>query len=138
MDFVAIDPGSSKCGFAVFSDGKPLTRGIVAPEEIGAVAAEYSVSTWVVGDRTGADKMLNRLVRSGQFSHVQIWLIDENLSSAEGRRRFVIDNRGGWRRFWPVGLQSPSRPYDDYVAVILGERFLGNHYNRRIWKEIPH
>lgn len=138
MDFVAIDPGSSKCGFAVFSGAKAVTRGITAPEEVEMVIAQYNVETLVVGDRTGAEKMLKRLVHMGGFDNISIWLIDENLSSAEGRRRFLIDNRRGWRRFWPVGLQSPIRPYDDYVAVILGERFLSQQYNRRLWKESAH
>jgi hypothetical protein len=53
--------------------------------------------------------------------------ISEDNSSREGRRRFLETNRQGWRRLVPLGLQSPWRPYDDYVAVVLGERFLAQH-----------
>ena len=30
----------------------------------------------------------------------------------------------GWRRLLPVSMQMPPEPYDDYVAVILAQRFL--------------
>ncbi|HKM17981.1 MAG TPA: pre-16S rRNA-processing nuclease YqgF, partial [Limnochordia bacterium] len=30
----------------------------------------------------------------------------------------------GWRRLLPVSLQTPPVPIDDYVAVILAQRYL--------------
>ena len=135
-DFIAIDPGNSKCGYAIFSGGSPVAQGITAPEEIGSILAGYAVRELVVGDRTGAEKLLERLLLSGILRGLRIWLVDENLSSVEGRRRFLLENRRGWRRFWPVGLQSPWRPYDDFVAVILGERYLSRDFQRRVWRGI--
>jgi hypothetical protein len=54
-------------------------------------------------------------------------LVDEHRSSEQGRRRYFRDNPPrGWRRLLPVGLQTPPRAYDDYVAVILAERYLAS------------
>lgn len=131
--FIAIDPGSSKCGYALFSMGKPIDRGIVAPEEISHIFNTCGVSVLVIGNRTGSDRIIREIL-SNRLSDIQVWVIDENLSSAEGRRRFLLENRSGWRRLWPLGLQSPWAPYDDFVAVILGERFLEGRYARWAWE----
>lgn len=133
-EFVAIDPGSSKCGFARFSNGHPIARGIVAPEEIHMIFHECAAPVLVIGNRTGSEKIIRKILSNRGDSEVKVWVIDENLSSAEGRRRFLMENRSGWRRFWPIGLQSPWVPYDDFVAVILGERFLEGRYERSLWE----
>ena len=38
----------------------------------------------------------------------------------------------GWKRLLPPGLRSPDRPYDDFVAVILAERYLDGQRSTRI------
>ncbi|HEX2953191.1 MAG TPA: hypothetical protein VHR47_04315 [Bacillota bacterium] len=134
-EFIAIDPGSSKCGFARFSNGQAIYRGIVALEEIAKIFSSYAVSKLVIGNRTGSEKIIRKILSEGGMPNVEVWVIDENLSSAEGRRRFLMENRSGWRRLWPIGLQSPWAPYDDFVAVILGERFLENRFERWLWEE---
>ncbi len=54
-------------------------------------------------------------------------MIDEHRSSEQGRRRYFRENPPrGWRRLLPVGLQTPPRAYDDYVAVVLAERYLAS------------
>lgn len=129
MTILAIDPGKQKFGYAVLNQKKNvLTQGIA---EVGRVqeiceelVARFAPRTVVIGDRTGSGEFLALLRKNLSTGGQKLATISEDASSYEGRRRFLIANRKGWRRIFPLGLQSPSRPYDDYVAVILGERYL--------------
>ena len=56
---------------------------------------------------------------------MEVTLVDEHRSTEEARRRYFVDNPpSGWRRLMPRGLLTPPVPYDDYVAIILAERYL--------------
>ena len=68
-------------------------------------------------------------ITTGRFVGIEleIVLVDEHHSSEEGRKRYFCDNPPiGWRRFLPRTLLFPERAYDDYVAVVLAERFFGS------------
>ena len=125
---LAIDPGRDKCGIAVVGeDGRVLYQGIVAAAQVGGETArlltEYRAKHLVVGDRTGAKDVCRALDAAGLA--LTPVLVDEHHSSEEGRRRFVRDNPPrGWRRLIPHAFRTPTRPYDDYVAVLLAERYL--------------
>ena len=67
--------------------------------------------------------MLARVVTALHGQAAVVRRIDEAYSTLEGRRRYLQEHRRGWRRLLPLGLQAPPEPYDDYVAVVLGERF---------------
>lgn len=81
---------------------------------------KYRISTFVVGDRTNSKIIVNTLKSFG----LPVEMVDENNSSFEGRRRYLKDHSWGLLRLIPVGLRTPREAYDDYVAVILAERFL--------------
>ena len=124
---LAIDPGKDKCGVAVVTrEGKVLHREIVASSEIAEAASrligEHSVTQLLVGDRTAAKQVCRALAaRVGLAPR----LVDEHRSSEQARRRFLQENPPrGWHRLLPITLLTPDRPYDDYVAVLLAERFL--------------
>ncbi len=126
---LAVDPGTEKCGLAVVqSDGTVLHHEVLPVANLASVAAEraqrHAVQRVVVGDRTGAREIRDAL--SAQLA-LPIFLVDEHRSSEQGRRRYFRDNPPrGWRRLLPVGLQTPPRPYDDYVAIVLAERHLAS------------
>lgn len=129
MALLAIDPGKNKFGYAVLSTGKRvLFQGISEVSKLLEVAEwainTYQVETIVVGDRTGGADFCSLFQTKFAEKGLKIVTIDEDYSSYEGRRRFLIKNRKGWRRFVPLSLQYPREPYDDYVAAILGERYL--------------
>lgn len=123
---IAIDPGLGKCGLAaVRFDGAVLRKGIVAAEETAAAVREmltrYPGAVVVVGDRTGA-----KVVRAELEAVMSqpIALVPEHGSTLEGRRRYFREHPPrGWRRLLPVSLQTPPGPFDDYVAIILAERY---------------
>lgn len=135
---LAIDPGHEKCGLALMSrSGEILTKEIVPRANLLARIEElfisYDIGTLVLGDRTGSKALAGELERAlagwprrgaGDAKRV-IMFVDEHLSSMEARRRYLLDHPlPGLGRLIPVSLRVPGEPYDDYVAVILGERFL--------------
>jgi len=126
---LAIDPGKDKCGVAVVArDGRVLERAVVATAEIVPISARlvarHQVTDIVLGDRTAA-KDVAQAVAAG--IELRLTLVDEHRSSEQARRRFFRENPPrGWRRLLPVTLLTPDRPYDDYVAVLLAERYLAS------------
>ena len=125
---LAVDPGRDKCGIAVVEpNGRVLYRAVAAAENVAGdvrrLMGEYHVKRLVLGDRTAANQVM-RALRQAQLPLSPI-LVDEHRSSELGRKRYFEDNPPrGWRRLLPVTLQTPGRPYDDYVAVVLAERYL--------------
>jgi hypothetical protein len=52
-------------------------------------------------------------------------LIDEKYTTVEGRELyFKCTPRHGWRRLVPLVLQYPPEPVDDFVAWIIGQRYV--------------
>jgi len=125
---IAVDPGRQKCGIAVVdAEGRVLERGVVPtaqmPERVKAWAEQYGAEHLILGDRTTAREALEALLAAGLA--LQPIPVDEHQSTEAARKRYFLENPPrGWRRLIPTSLQVPPVPYDDYVAVILAERFL--------------
>lgn len=125
---LAIDPGRQKFGYAILKQDKMvLTKGIAATDDLDPflrmTLSEYPIDRIVLGDRTGSQRFgdeIRRIIND----RIHLILVDEDFSSLEGRVRYLKDHRKGWRRLLPLSLQAPTRPFDDYVAVVLGERYL--------------
>ena len=124
---IAIDPGSAKCGVAVVQeDGTTLFRAIVtadsALEEVHALIRRFQPVALLVGGGTGSKPLLRALDEAGLPLPVR--RVDEAHTSEAARVRFVAENAArGWQRLLPRSLRTPWCPYDDYVAVILAERY---------------
>ncbi len=130
MVVLAIDSGTHKCGLAVVSIEKGvLYKEVVAFEELAqrssAILKNFQVDKLVLGDRTNSKKVAEILNSSGVAAKGGgIIFVDEDASTLEGRRRyFQVNKRKGLWRLIPIGLQIPPVPYDDYVAVVLAERY---------------
>ncbi|GIV18512.1 MAG: resolvase [Armatimonadota bacterium] len=126
-----IDPGRSKVGVAVVqSDGQVLYRAVLAVEELSGelsrLCERFRPQSVVVGGGTGF-RSLEPLLRQ-VLSDVPMQVVNEAFTSEEARRRYLRENPPkGWRRLIPSWLRTPDEPYDDYVAVILAERY---------WREV--
>lgn len=131
---LALDPGRDKCGIAVLAaDGAIRYQAVASTEtvarEVARLMAEHEVTRLLMGDRTAAREVAGVLREAG--CRLEPVLVDEHRSTEEGRRRYFADNPPrGWRRLLPITLQTPPRPYDDYVAVILAERYLASERAR--------
>jgi len=133
---LAVDPGREKCGIAVVTLRREvLERGIIdtpgLPMRVAHFVGRFDIETVVLGDRTYAREVAS-LIRSTGL-RLEIVFVDEHRSSELGRQRYLLAHPGrGWRRFIPLGLRSPNHPYDDYVAIILAERYLDGRRSTRL------
>ncbi len=128
---LAIDPGRSKAGLAVVRcDGAVLYRTVLAVSELGAcverVYQQFHPERMVVGGGTGF-RLLEPLLHD-VLPDLPAEVVDESYTSEQARRRYLQENPPkGWRRLIPHWLRTPEEPYDDYVAIILAERYWQSH-----------
>lgn len=91
---------------------------------MATLLGQHPAATLVLGDRTAAKDVRALL---GEEAQTRAVLVDEHRSTEQGRQRYFEGNPPrGWRRLLPIGLQTPPRPYDDYVAVVIAERYLAS------------
>jgi RNase H-fold protein (predicted Holliday junction resolvase) len=127
---LSIDPGRRKCGVAILSSKNGVLYHRVIPadsfvNEIKDIISTYSLYCIVIGDRTASSEIKEKL--SSFKSEKGIISVDEHLTTDLARKRYFVENPPtGWKRFIPTGLLVPHEPYDDYAAIILGERFLNS------------
>lgn len=131
MHVIAIDPGTQKCGIAVLTTDFDIVEQMVveranALTELARLANVYRPAVLVLGDRTGSKSFQSELEKSDVSKRVEsVHLVDEHMSSLEARARYFRENPPtGIRRFVPRTMQIPPVHFDDYVAVVLAERFL--------------
>lgn len=128
-----LDPGRSKCGL-VRTDGAAqviLEASVLPPascyERLLAWREQGLVLAVVMGDGTGSRDWCSRLA-----GRIPVHTIDERGTTLEARRRFWdLEPAQGWRRLLPKGLRQPPRDWDDVVAQLLLERWLGHPLTRR-------
>ena len=111
---LAIDPGSVKTGVAlVDEDGELKEKRIIPTQSLLQYVQECydsgALKSVVMGDGTRHESLGN-LVKS--------WI-------GEGRKLYwQYTPRKGWRKFVPTSWQYPPEPVDDFVAWIIGLRFV--------------
>ena len=122
---LAIDPGRDKCGVAVLaSDGRVLVQRVVPTAELDAAVGELIQSyapTVIMGDGTTSADAKKRVEALG----VSVTLVDEYRTTDAAKCAYwEAHPPRGWRRLMPRGMLVPPVPVDDFVAVILAQRFL--------------
>ncbi|MCS7173686.1 MAG: pre-16S rRNA-processing nuclease YqgF [Armatimonadetes bacterium] len=124
MRVLAVDPGRGKCGIAVCHEEGILHREVIPreslEERLRELATRFGVEVVVVGDQTGCREVTALAKRLGR----PVVPVSERGTTLEARIRYLRDHPPrGLRRLLPAFLRVPDRPYDDYVAVLLAERF---------------
>ena len=122
---LAIDPGREKCGVAVLaSDGGVLVQEVVATERLVATVSTHLTAyepTVIMGNGTTSAAAKKRVEALG----VSVTLVDEYRTTDAAKSAYwEAHPRHGWRRLVPRGMLVPPVPVDDFVAVILAQRFL--------------
>ncbi len=126
---LAIDPGRDKTGVAVLDyDGSIHEKEIIKSSELYSyfklLYNNYNIDNLVLGNGTGRENVFELL---SEFKHkLSITEIDESYTTVEAEERYFKEEELSilikfLRKFlkW-----KPERAVDDYVAVILAERFL--------------
>ena len=122
---LAIDPGREKCGVAVLaSDGEVLVQRVVMTAEldaaVGALIRAYEPNV-IMGNGTTSADAKKRVEALG----VPVTLVDEYRTTDAAKCAYwEAHPPRGWRRLMPRGMLVPPVPVDDFVAVILAQRFL--------------
>jgi hypothetical protein len=129
----ALDPGRSKCGLVRTDEQRlQLVSAAVLPPEAALARlrqwqAEAPVTLLVLGSGTGSAPW-----RYSLKGLVDVQLIEEGGTTLAARRRYwQLAPPQGWRRMLPQGLRQPPRDWDDVVAQVLLERWLGRELPRR-------
>lgn len=146
---IAIDPGREKCGIAVVcfgvlaagfqpseksarsglpADFRVLERRIVPRGEFVAhleiYLGRFEGAFLVLGDATSSQQLRDEI--SSRWPQLKIETQDESGSTLEARELYWHRNPPrGWRKLWPISLQMPPEPLDDFAALVLARRFLG-------------
>ncbi|HVL39954.1 MAG TPA: hypothetical protein VM328_11245 [Fimbriimonadaceae bacterium] len=130
---LAIDPGSSKCGMALVrrdDRGKlHLLWRVVAPpdqviERLVDAGTIEKFNMVIVGSGTHSKDVVHRIRE--RMPSIGILVVDEKDTTFQARERYwEYNRRRGWRRLLPSTMQVPPEPVDDFVALILAERVLG-------------
>ena len=127
MKIAALDPGRDKCGFAVLGqDDKVLFQRVIATTnlitEITTAKAAYGFSRLIMGNGTTSKEARSRLA---EVPELEILIRDEYRTTEMAKGEYwKAHPPKGWRRLLPVTMQVPPVPVDDFVAVILGRRYL--------------
>ena len=122
---LAIDPGREKCGVAVLaSDGRVRVQEVVATAAldaaVGALIRAYEPNV-IMGNGTTSADAKKRVEALG----VSVTLVDEYRTTDTAKCAYwEAHPPRGWRRLMPRGMLVPPVPVDDFVAVILAQRFL--------------
>ena len=131
---IAVDPGREKCGIAIVEQQTGvLTKKVINTTELAPIvqqlSTDYHTTTLVLGDGTSsreAKQTLEQIKITGL--PLKIIFIDERHSTDEARCRYWRENPPqGFKRFIPVTMQVPPGPVDDYVAIILAERYFAKN-----------
>lgn len=131
MMILAIDPGKDKLGVALYDErkGNVIFYEIVSrdafPEWLARLMEKYSLERFVIGDGTHSESVQAELQTLAP--HCSIVVVDEAYSTLEARDLyFQFYPPKGVKRFLPRSLQTPGRPVDDLVAIIILKRYLGD------------
>ena len=130
MVVAAIDPGREKCGVAIVAeDGEVLEQSVVATvwlaDEMAERVRRFSPERILLGNGT-TSRAAEATIREN-LPDIPIEIVDEYRTTDDARRAYwKAKPPTGWRRFFPTSMQVPPEPVDDYVAVLLAQRYLIN------------
>jgi len=127
---LAIDPGTRKCGIAVVrrEGTEVLHREIVTPERLAEsvrlLTERYRVETVLLGNATNSAP-LRRSLQEALPESLSLLSVPEAYTTQRAKVRYLQENppRSFFARLLPLGLRTPDRPFDDYVAILLAEDY---------------
>lgn len=134
MVVAAIDPGREKCGVAVVDeDGNVLDQAVVVTarlaDELTERTEKFRTSRILLGNGT-TSRAAEETIRAA-LPDIPVDIVDEYRTTDDAKIAYwKAHPPTGWRRFIPTGMQVPPTPVDDYVAVILAQRYLANRQKR--------
>lgn len=127
---IGIDPGREKCGVAVVDkQNGVLCRKVIDTKNLVKIVKifvkEYKTKIIIIGNGTTSKDAQKKIVDSFLAKEIELICVDEYRTTDLAKIRYWQENPPcGWRKIIPTSMQVPLVPVDDYVAVILAERYL--------------
>lgn len=127
---IVIDPGTKKCGYAVVNSNlSVLQREVISTEGITRAIENglniYKVGKIILGNGTNYKKIEEKI--KYHFPQSVIILVEEEFSTLEARKKyFEAHAPQGISKLIPLSLRVPPCNYDDFVAVLLAEKYFRN------------
>ena len=134
MNIAALDPGRDKCGFAVLGgDGTILCQKVIETarleDEVCSAQQQYGFCRLIEGNGTTSTENGRRI--QAALPDISLIIVDEYRTTELAKGEYwKAHPPKGWRRLLPLTMQVPPEPVDDFVAVILGRRYL------KEWKDL--
>ena len=132
MVVAAIDPGREKCGVAIVGeDGRVLEQAVIVTarlaDELAARAKRFQPERILLGNGT-TSREAEATIRAA-FPDIPVETVNEFRTTDDARIAYwQAHPPTGWRRFFPTSMQVPPEPVDDFVAVILAQRYFLNEH----------
>jgi RNase H-fold protein (predicted Holliday junction resolvase) len=128
---IGFDPGRDKCGIAVVDAAAPHPvhyRQVISADqslnELRTLLSRFEVHQILIGNQTGSKEWQAKI--GGAFPELPLVVVNERHSSEEARKRYWdYYPAQGLNALLPKGMRTPPTPYDDLVALVLIERYLG-------------
>ena len=135
MIILAVDPGRDKCGYAILNNNKNNSfdkiedwvceKGIISIPDLKSYLKEllnkYNIGVFVLGDGTNSEKIKDLLLDNFQLPVI---IVNEAYTTYQAEKLYRREKLRGWKRVFSFIKWKPSKPIDDYAAIILGQRFL--------------
>lgn len=128
--FLAVDPGTDKCGLAIVErDGTVLRHAVVATGEVSGAAAAWRrdfprVERVLLGGGTGHERVRAMLVADAS---APVEVVPERNTTFRARERYFRENPPPWFLRWiPLSMRVPPAPVDDWAAVIIAEDYIAS------------
>lgn len=122
---LGIDPGRSKTGVALLTDGGEIisTETILTEKLTEKLLTMDVPSRIIIGNGTNSSNIA-KMVRA-VFTDVPLEVVEESYSTEEARPLYWQCNPPqGWRKLMPLGMLTPPEPLDGYAAAVLVRRYL--------------
>ena len=129
MLIFAIDPGREKCGVALYdSENGLIFKKVIDSVELVQMCKEQLIThnnvKVIMGNGTSSlqhQKNINELLVAFEQS---LELVDEYKTTELATKLYWQEhNPKWWQRILPTSMLIPPQPVDDYVALILAQRY---------------
>ncbi|MDD4362605.1 MAG: pre-16S rRNA-processing nuclease YqgF [Atribacterota bacterium] len=124
---VAIDPGKKKCGIVVVDNELKLFEAEVIDnsklvEKLQGYLDKYKIYNIVIGSGTYSKEIIQTI--KNKYSQLLLTVIAEKNTTILARKKYFAENPPrGLLKIIPTSARIPPKPYDDYSARIIAERF---------------
>ena len=129
MLIFAIDPGREKCGVALYDSKNGLIfKKVIDSLELVQLCKEQLIThnnvKVIMGNGTSSREHQKNIKMLLQEFNQELELVDEYKTTELATKLYWQEhNPKWWQKILPTSMLIPPQPVDDYVALILAQRY---------------